>query len=213
MPTSQRKSPSLFGPGYAKMQFKTLVTTITNLFNMKKYLCLLLFMMLSGVAMAQTNSLATFNLSQNETLKFGMIALGIWALLNILFSSFKLMRATRNKRFFFQMNIYWNIVNMIIASVALYMLLSEDPAALSLQESIKLHEWYIKILYLNIGLDVAYLLLGQWLKEKSKSSPKTEQLLGWGQSIVLQGFFLLVLDVVLAFLLEEKATILYSLIP
>ena len=170
-------------------------------------------MLMSVVANAQTNTLATFNLRQNETLKIGMIVLGSWALLNILIGSFRLMKATRNKRFFFQMNIYWNIVNMIIASVALYSLLTQEPAAQNLSESIQLHGWYKKILYLNIGLDVAYLFLGQWLKERSKLSPKTEQLLGWGQSIVLQGFFLLVLDIVLATMLEDKATILYSLLP
>ena len=122
---------------------------------------------MSVVANAQTNTLATFNLRQYETLKIGMIVLGSWALLNILIGSFRLMKATRNKRFFFQMNIYWNIVNMIIASVALYSLLTQEPAAQNLSESIQLHGWYKKILYLNIGLDVAYLFLGQWLKERS----------------------------------------------
>lgn len=180
---------------------------------MRKYLCLLLFLLMSGVANAQTSTLATFNLRQNEVLKIGMIVLGVWALLNIIIGSFKLMKATRNKRFFFQMNIYWNIVNMVIASVALYSLLTQIPASLDLAESIKQHDWYKKILYLNIGLDVAYLFIGIWLQERSKLSPKIEQLKGWGQSIVLQGFFLLVLDIVLATMLEDKASILYSLIP
>ncbi|NDK57152.1 hypothetical protein GWO68_14605 [Pontibacter sp. BT213] len=170
-------------------------------------------MLMSGVANAQTNMLATFNLHQNEVLKIGMIVLGVWALLNIIIGSFKLMKATRNKRFFFQMNIYWNIVNMVIASVALYSLLTQTPATLALPESIQQHDWYKKILYLNIGLDVAYLFIGIWLQERSRTSPKIEQLKGWGQSIVLQGFFLLLLDVVLATMLEDKATILYSLIP
>lgn len=180
---------------------------------MRKYLCLLLFMLMSVAAHAQSNALATFNLRQNEILKIGMIVLGAWALLNILIGSLKLMKATRNKRYFFQMNIYWNIVNIVIASVALYSLLTKEPAILNLSESINLHGWYKKILYLNIGLDVAYMFLGQWLKERSKSSPKTEQLLGWGQSIVLQGFFLLVLDIILTTMLEDKAATLYSLVP
>lgn len=180
---------------------------------MRKYLCLLLFLLLSVAANAQTNTLATFNLRQSEVLRTGMFVLGGWALLNIIIGSFKLMKATRNKRFFFQMNIYWNIVNILIASAALYSLLTNIPTTQTLSESIKLHDWYKKILYLNIGLDVAYLLLGQWLQERSKLSPKIEQLKGWGQSIVLQGFFLLVLDVVLAAMLENQAAILYNLIP
>ncbi|MBC5774304.1 hypothetical protein H8S95_09550 [Pontibacter sp. KCTC 32443] len=170
-------------------------------------------MLLSVAASAQTNTLATFNLRQNEIMRIGMIVLGSWALLNIIIGSFKLMKATRNKRFFFQMNIYWNIVNMIIASVALYSLLTQTPATQNLTESIIQHDWYKKILYLNIGLDVAYLFIGIWLQERSKLSPKIEQLKGWGQSIVLQGFFLLVLDIVLATLLEGQAAILYNLIP
>jgi hypothetical protein len=180
---------------------------------MRKYLCLTLFLLLAVTAHAQNDALAIFNLQQNDILKHGMIVLGAWALLNIIIGSFRLMKATRNKRFFFQMNIYWNIINMIVASVALYMLLTHDPVIQTLSDSLKLHGWYKKVLYLNIGLDVAYLFIGIWLQERSKSSPKTEQLLGWGQSIVLQGFFLLVLDIALVVMLENKAPAIYSLIP
>lgn len=179
---------------------------------MKKYFCLLLCLMLAATAHAQPDTLATFNLQQSGVLRTGMFVLGGWALLNILVGSFRLMKATRNKRYFFQMNIYWNIVNLIIASAALYPLLTTDPVTRTLAESITQHNWYTKILYLNIGLDVAYLMTGIWLQERARYSPKTEQLKGWGQSIVLQGFFLLLLDVVLTVLLEDKAAVLYSLI-
>ena len=134
-------------------------------------------------------------------------------LLNIIIGSFRLMKATRNKRFFFQMNIYWNIVNILIASGALYFLLTGNAANYNLAQSIDLHDWYKKILYLNIGLDVAYILLGIWLQERARYSPRTEQLQGWGQSVVLQGLFLLILDIVLTSMLEKQAAILYSLIP
>jgi len=180
---------------------------------MKKYLCLLLFLLLSAGANAQSNTLATFNLHQSEVLKTGMFVLGGWALLNIIIGSFRLMKATRNKRFFFQMNIYWNIVNILIASGALYFLLTANAANYNLAQSIELHGWYKKVLYLNIGLDVAYIMLGIWLQERARYSPKTEQLQGWGQSVVLQGLFLLILDIVLTSMLEKQAPILYSLIP
>ncbi|MBB6609891.1 hypothetical protein H7F15_02470 [Pontibacter sp. Tf4] len=170
-------------------------------------------MIWSGVASAQTNTLATFNLQHSEILRTGMMVLGGWALLNILVGSFRLMKATRNKRYFFQMNIYWSIVNLIIAAIALYSLLTTDPATRTLAESIQEHSWYKKILYLNIGLDVAYFMTGIWLQERARYSPKTEQLQGWGQAVVLQGIFLLILDIVLAALLEDKATLLYNLIP
>lgn len=172
---------------------------------MRKYLCLLPLLLLGLTANAQSNALVSFNLRQAEILKFGMLALGVWALLNIVIGSFKLTKSSRNKRFFYQMNIYWNIVNIVIAGGALYYILSTDAAVRTLEQSVRYHYWYMKVLYLSIGLDVAYLLLGAYLKEVAKSSPKAEQYLGWGQSVVLQGFFLLVLDVVLVILLEQPA--------
>ena len=111
------------------------------------------------------------------------------------------------------MNLYWNIVNLIIAGAALYGIISGDPTTQSLLQSLKLHVWYKKILYLNVGLDVAYIMLGSYLKERSRTSPKTEQLQGWGQAVVLQGLFLFLLDLVLVVLLEYSADKLFSLIP
>ena len=111
------------------------------------------------------------------------------------------------------MNLYWNIVNLIIAGAALYGIISGAPAAQSLLQSLKLHVWYKKILYLNVGLDIAYIILGAYLKERSRNSPKTEQLQGWGQAVVLQGLFLFLLVVVLVVLLEFSADRLFSLLP
>ena len=170
---------------------------------MRKYLCLLPLSLLSLTAQAQNNDLVSFNQQQAETLKIGMLVLGVWALLNIVIGSFRLTKASRSKRYFHQMNIYWNIINVIIAGSALYFILSTDPTARPLAESVRLHFWYMRLLYLSIGLDIAFLLLGAYLKEHAKNSPKTEQQQGWGQSIVLQGIFLLILDVVLVALLEQ----------
>ncbi|WP_245539563.1 DUF6992 family protein [Pontibacter roseus] len=179
---------------------------------MRKYLCLLPLLLLSLAANAQSDALASFNLRQAETLKIGMLVLGMWALLNIVVGSFKLTKSSRNKRYFHQMNIYWNIVNVLIAGAALYYILSYDAATRTLSESVRFHYGYIKVFYLSIGMDVAFLLLGAYLKELAKNSPKTEQQLGWGQSVVLQGLFLLVLDVVLVYLLEQPAEQLLALL-
>ncbi len=179
---------------------------------MRKYLCLLPLLLLCLTANAQNGTTAAFNLQQAETLKFGMLTLGAWALINILLSSIKLTKSSRNKRYFFQMNIYWNIVNMLIAAGSLYYILSVDPAARTLTETVSFHYWTLKVLYLNIGLDVAYLLLAAYLKELSLSSPKAEQYLGWGQSITMQGLFLLILDITLAVLLENRAEQLLRLV-
>ncbi|TPE45616.1 hypothetical protein FJM65_04590 [Pontibacter mangrovi] len=151
---------------------------------------------------ASAQSLPQLNQSQTGTLKAGMLVLGGWAILNILFSSFKLTRTSRSRRYFHQMNVYWNIVNLLIASYALYAILSRPSAGLPLPDSLQLHTLYKSLLYLNVGLDVAYLLLGLYLKERARWATGNEQLQGWSQSVLLQGAFLFVLDLVLVVLLE-----------
>jgi hypothetical protein len=180
---------------------------------MKKFLCLLPLLLAGFAASAQGNALVSFNLRQAETLRTGMLVLGIWAILNIVIGSFKLTKTSRSRRFFHQMNIYWNIVNLCIAGATLYFLMSENVTVWTLAESVREHADYKKVLYLNIGLNVAYIMLGAYLKERSRNSPKIEQLLGWGNAIVMQGFFLLVLDLVLATLLELPSEQLFQLIP
>ncbi|GAB3538785.1 hypothetical protein GCM10027443_34450 [Pontibacter brevis] len=180
---------------------------------MRKFRYLLPLLFIGFTANAQSDSLQTFNQQQADTLKIGMLVLGGWAILNILVGGLKLTKATRSRKFYFQMNLYWNIVNLIIAGAALYSIISGDPATQSLLQSLKLHVLYKKILYLNVGLDIAYIVLGAYLKERSRSSPKTEQLQGWGQAVVLQGLFLFLLDLVLVVLLEFSADRLFSLLP
>lgn len=181
---------------------------------MKRFWCLLPLLFLGLTATAQSNTLQAFNQQQAATLKTGMLVLAGWAILNILAGSFKLTKATRSRKFYFQMNLYWNIVNLVVAAAALYSIFSRDPATASLLQSLKLHVWYKKILYLNVGLDVAYIVMGAYLKERSRnSSPKTEQLQGWGQALVLQGLFLFLLDLVLVVLLESAADQLFRLLP
>ncbi|GAB3194010.1 signal transduction histidine kinase [Pontibacter aydingkolensis] len=181
---------------------------------MRKYLCLLPLLLLTLTAQAQENTLATFNLKQESILRVGMLVLGGWAVLNILLASFKLTTTTRARRYFYQMNLYWNVVNLVIAGIALHHIISSDGEAMALAESIRQHDWYKKILYLNIGLDVAYIALGAYLQQRAKTSlMKPEQLMGWGQAVVLQGFFLLLLDVVLTVMLENISERLFRLVP
>ena len=181
---------------------------------MRKHLCLLpLLLLLTLTAQAQNNTLSSFNLKQEDILRVGMLVLGGWAILNIMVASFKLTTTTRARRYFYQMNLYWNIVNLVIAGIALHHIVSSEADAMTLQESVRQHAWYIKVLYLNVGLDAAYVVLGAYLKQRSKTSlTKAEQLMGWGQAVVLQGLFLLVLDLVLVVLLENQADRLFQLV-
>ncbi|MEJ8801218.1 DUF6992 family protein [Pontibacter sp. H249] len=181
---------------------------------MRKLLYLLLLLLLPFVTYAQSSPLATFNLEQASTLRTGMLVLGGWAILNILLASFKLTTTTRARRYFYHMNLYWNIINLLIAGIALHQIISSDKEAMALAESIEQHIWFKKVLYLNVGLDVAYIFLGAYLEQRSKTALlKPERLQGWGQSVILQGFFLLLLDVVLVVFLESIDEGLFILLP
>jgi hypothetical protein len=181
---------------------------------MKKIFCLVSLLMLCITTHAQSKTLALFNIEQENILRTGMLALGGWAVLNILISSLKLANSTRALKYFYQMNLYWNIANLLIAGAALHFIFSTDAETRILAESIHLHSWYKKVLYLNIGLDLCYVMAGFYLKERSKNlTAHHERQFGWGQSIVLQGCFLFMLDLILVVMLEYRADQLFRLIP
>lgn len=200
-------------PFYAKPSRNTFQHKPFAKHHMNKFLCLLSsLLLLCLTASAQGSTLERLNLQQAEILKIGMFVLGAWALLNILIGSVRLTKTSRNKRFFFQMNIYWNILNLLIAAGVLYYILSNDPAARTLPEAVSFHYLSLRLLYLSTGLALAFLTIGSYLKERSRSSPKTDQYLGWGQSITLQALVLLLLGIVLVALLEQPAEELLGLL-
>ena len=178
---------------------------------MRKYLYLLSLLLLSLTASAQ--SLSQLNQGQANVLETGMFVLGGWAIVNILYSSFKLTKATRSRKYLFQMNVYWNIMNLLVASYALYVILSKDSTSLALSESLLLHDSFKKALYLALGLSFGFILLGAFLKERARVAFKTERMQGWGQSIMFQGAFLLLLNLVLVILLENYAGPLFRMVP
>jgi hypothetical protein len=62
-------------------------------------------------------------------------------------------------------------------------------------------------LLLNAGLDVAYIATGLYVKERSKNSSSSERLIGYGNSLLLQGGSLLLFDVSLFFIHQNNANI------
>lgn len=126
-----------------------------------------------------------------------MIILGVWAVGNM--ATGAVLRGNRvgEDRYFHDMNIAWNAVNLTIAGLGYYASMKADPASFDMASSI--HEQYKiqKILLFNAGLDVGYMLGGVYLMERSKNTNNNpERLKGFGKSIVLQGGFLFAFDVV-----------------
>jgi hypothetical protein len=140
--------------------------------------------------------LAGYNAERIELNTWGMVVLLGWAVANLGVGTVGSLTTHGRTRYLHQGNAAWNVVNLAIAGFALYGLRSEDPAALNAAATLaKAHqlEW---ILWLNSGLDLAYLASGAWLWERGlrRDSPRW---VGYGQALILQGGFLLLFDLTL----------------
>lgn len=126
-----------------------------------------------------------------------MVILGGWAVGNIALGGILRGQHQGVEREFHNMNIGWNLVNLGIATFGYISAAKSDPSALDLYTSINEHHGFQKTLLFNAGLDIGYMLGGAYLMERSKNVEKNaDRLKGFGRSIILQGGFLFVFDVV-----------------
>ncbi len=166
----------------------------------KQYLLLFFLTISTHWASGQVSSadLRNFNEKRLHLTKIGMLSLGGWAVGNMAVSGFSLNNASGANKHFHQMNVYWNVVNLALAGFGYYGALKTDPGSLDVYNSLKEQYSLEKILLLNTGLDVTYVLSGLYLTERAKNAPQMgERLKGFGQSVMLQGSFLLLFDTVL----------------
>lgn len=144
---------------------------------------------------AQTSLSDSVAAKRNELNKNNMYFLAGWAGINILQGSISASNAKGSDKYFFNMNAYWNVVNLAVAGFGLYAVKKEMTKKLSLADNIKKQNQLEKILLLNVGLDAAYITTGLYLNERgNRLTNETTQ--GYGSSLILQGSFLLVFDVI-----------------
>ena len=149
---------------------------------------------------AQTTYLDQLNHNRNQVNKFAMITLGSWALGNMAVNGALYRSGARDQKYFYQMNIAWNAVNLAIAGLGLYKALNPETT-LTLFASMREQANTEKFLLFNAGLDVGYMMTGMYLIEKSKNSAKhMHRLKGYGKSLILQGGFLFLFDLTVYFI-------------
>lgn len=93
--------------------------------------------------------------------------LGGWALGNMALGGVRMNRTEGHVKSFYQTNLAWNSVNLLIAGVGYYNAM-KDGIDLSFLETFNEQKQIEKILLLNAGLDVGYMLGGLYLMERSK---------------------------------------------
>ncbi len=135
----------------------------------------------------------------------GMAVLGSWALANISIGAYGWSQNTGQRAYFHQMNLFWNTVNLTIAGVALYSNLTADYALLSAEELLEKQFKTQRLYLINAAVDVGYVSAGFLLKHLATRYPKNElRLRGYGNSVILQGSFLFVFDLVMYGLLQSR---------
>ena len=128
----------------------------------------------------------------------GMLVLGSWALANISIGAVGWSRSDGQRMYFHQMNLFWNTVNLSIAGIALYSNLNADYGMWSMDEFLQKQLKAQHLFLINAGLDLVYMGTGLLLKNLTSRYPKhQERLTGYGNSVLIQGGFLFVFDLIM----------------
>lgn len=170
---------------------------------MKQTLLGVFFFTITFSSFAQNDSykalnLQLFNQERLEINKKNMLVLGGWSVTNMAVGSILSTQTEGSTKYFHQMNGIWNVVNLGIAAGGYFGSRKEAKKEnWNLSETVTEHHKLQKILSLNIGLNVAYMATGVYLIERSKNDLENkDRWKGFGQSLILQGGFLFVFDIV-----------------
>lgn len=177
-----------------------------------KYLLILIGTCLIGISgqaqelhvdsMAKTNPpVFNFNVMdsvakrRNELNQTNLTVLLAWSAANIVQGSISAGNLTGSKQHFHRMNAYFNTVNLAIAGYGLYRLHQTKKLHYTIADNVKAQQKISSLLLLNTGLDAAYMTTGLYLQEKGNTL-NNDQTKGYGSSLILQGAFLLVFDLI-----------------
>jgi len=172
--------------------------------SVKSIILFSILIMISCYTFAQDDYTEFFKRSimTNST---GMAVLGGWAIGNITLGAYGWAQYSGQQKYFNQMNLFWNTVNLSIAGFALYKNYHTDASLFDAQEILARHLQTEKILLINSALDIGYIGTGFLLRHLStRSDQRSELLNGYGNSLILQGGFLFVFDLCLYGILRNQ---------
>jgi hypothetical protein len=179
-------------------------------------LCALMLTLTATIVGAQEASrgeLSQFQRSRNDINRAAMMVLGSWAVGNIAVGTYGTLRAQGEAKYFHQFNAIWNVVNLGLAVFGYISAVNNDPATMTGVEILKDFGSLQNFLQLNAGLDVAYIVAGLYLRERSGRASNPAMMKGYGNSLLVQGGFLLIFDVALFLIHQHNAAVnLYPLI-
>jgi len=161
-------------------------------------LTLLFAIVAFSLAFAQESETIDFYRKSNQINSTGMYVLGGWAVANIAIGAIGWSNSTGSSKYFHQMNLFWNTVNLGIAGFVLYNNFNTDISMLSPDEMMARYVKTENLYLINAGLDVVYIGTGFLLKHLSNTNLNKQDLLkGYGNSVILQGGFLMIFDLIM----------------
>ena len=147
---------------------------------------------------APAPALANFAATRTRLDQRGLAVLGGWAVSNILVSGIATGQTDGSAHYFHQMNIGWGAVNLVLAGTGyLAARKAANQPITDRANNVRAQSRTEKLYLFNAGLDVAYMATGLYLLEKSRNPTadgSPERWRGYGQSLLLQGGFLLLFD-------------------
>ncbi|MEO6733531.1 MAG: hypothetical protein ABIN01_20070 [Ferruginibacter sp.] len=161
---------------------------------------LLLIFTLANVVIAgrcQTTELLSFEQHRIKAVKKGMLVLSGWSVANIIGGSVGTGTANKEVRYFHQMNVIWNSANFLIAGLGYWGASKENINDLTLSKVLLHQNKTEKTFLFNAALDATYITAGLYLTERSRRNTDPSKLKGYGNSVMFQGGFLLLFDVIM----------------
>jgi len=144
---------------------------------------------------AQQPELDEINQTRLKLNKINMFVLTGWAAGNILVGGIGRSQTMGTTRYFHEMNMFWNVVNLGLAAGGLYGVYTTDPSGMDLWTTLAEQDKLERILLFNLALNFTYMTAGGYLIERSRRTDgNSERNLGYGRSLILQGGFLLLFD-------------------
>ena len=171
------------------MSFRKRLTNTTA--EMKHVFLLLLFV--QSVSFAQP--LNQFHAEKSKIDQRLMLSLGSWAMTNFIVSGIGWATVPDGEaRYFHQMNVLWNTVNLGLA-IPGYLKAKKEVSPHTLAETMQLQRKTENIFLVNTGLDVLYVSSGFLLRNLAdKNVVKKDQYNGFGNGMIMQGGFLFLFD-------------------
>ena len=133
--------------------------------------------------------------NQQDINRSGMYTLLGWSATNLVVGTIAATQTEGSTHYFHQMNALWNTVNL---GLSIGGLIQERKLKVeSLQDFNARQHKLEKIFLINGGLDIVYMGVGTGLLLSKKESDRNQ---GYGQSLLLQGGFLMLFDGAMYFL-------------